>query len=235
LTSFRPTQKGKSAIFLVAIVKPLKHKPRSADAQGLANAFATVNSLVDAAIGTAPGPSLSSGATAPTAELNTLADILAPCVNSNGSSGECSALFADALPSGGPVPTDTIRAALNIAHNPVTNVSALYNLVTGTAPFQPTLASAPNEWTLAITYTGSGLSTPWGLAVDASGNVWVENQGSSVASEFSSSGAGLSGSGFSGGGLDLPYYVAIDLNCNAWFTRVPTEEVSCTILGVLRT
>jgi len=199
----------------------------STNAQGLANAFATVNNLVDTTTGTAPGPNLPTGATAPTTELNTLADILAPCVNSNGSTGECSTLFADASPSIGPAPTNTIGAALNIARNPVNNVSELYNLVTGAAPFQPTLASAPNDWTMAITYTGSGLSTPWGLAVDASGNVWVANHGSNVVSKFSSVGAGLSGSGgFSGGGLDLPYYVAIDLNGDAWLTNSGNNTLS---------
>jgi len=194
--------------------------------QGLTNAFATVNNLVNTTSGTTPGPNLPTGATAPTSELNTLADILAPCVNSNGSTGECSALFTDATPSGGTAPTNTIDAALDIATNPVNNVSALYNLITGAAPFQPTLPSAPNDWTVAITYTGSALSTPWGLAVDASGNVWVANHGSSVVSEFSSVGIGLSGSGFSGGGLDLPYYIAIDLNGDAWLTNSGADSLS---------
>ena len=183
----------------------------STNAQGLTNAFATVNNLVSATSGMAPGPRLPTGATAPTTELNTLADILAPCVNSNGSTGECSSLFSEATPNGGSAPTNTIDAVLDIAQNPANNVSALYNLITSIAPFQPTLASAPNDWTVAITYTGSGLSTPWGLAIDAAGDVWVANHGSSVISEFSPLGAGLSGSGFGGGGLDLPYYVAIDL------------------------
>jgi streptogramin lyase len=198
----------------------------STNAQGLTNAFAAVHNLVSTTSGMAPGPNLPTGATAPTTELNTLADILAPCVNSNGSTGECSALISDATPSGGTAPTNTLDAALDIAKNPVNNVSALYNLMTGTAPFQPTLASAPNDWTVAIIYSGSGLSTPWGVAVDAPGNVWVANHGSSAVSEFSSVGVGLSGSGFSGGGLDLPYYVAIDLNGDAWLTNSGNNTLS---------
>ena len=43
--------------------------------QGLTNAFATAQNLVDIGSGAAPGPTLPAGATAPTAELNTLADI----------------------------------------------------------------------------------------------------------------------------------------------------------------
>jgi hypothetical protein len=56
----------------------------STNAQGLANAFATVNNLVNIAQGTAPGPNLPTGATAPTAELNTLADLISLCVNTSG-------------------------------------------------------------------------------------------------------------------------------------------------------
>jgi streptogramin lyase len=198
----------------------------STNAPGLTNAFAAVNNLVSTTLGMAPGPKLPPGATAPTTELNTLADILAPCVNSNGSTGECSTLFSEATPNDGIAPTNTIDAVLDIATNPANNVSALYNLIASIAPFQPILASAPNDWTLAITYTGSGLNTPWGLAIDAAGDVWIANHGSSVVSEFSSLGAGLSGSGFGGGGLDLPYYVAIDLNGDAWLTNSGNNTLS---------
>src|SRR3984885_3429473 len=50
--------------------------------QGLTTAFANVNSLVNIATGQSPGTSVPPGATIPVAEINTLADILAPCVNS---------------------------------------------------------------------------------------------------------------------------------------------------------
>jgi len=189
----------------------------STNSLGLANAFATVNNLVNTANGTAPGPNLPSGATAPTAELNALADILALCVNSNGLTGECSTLFTLSTPNGGSTPTNTIDALLNIAQNPGQNLSALFSLVTATAPFQPALAAVPNDWTLCIKYTGGGLNAPKSVAVDASGNIWLANGGANSLSKFSTTGSPVSGSsGYTGGGLRAPWGLAVDPSGNIW-------------------
>jgi streptogramin lyase len=201
--------------------------------QGLTNAFATAKNLADVGGGAVPGPTLPAGATAPTAELNTLADILAPCINSNGSTGECSSLFTDATPSGGSAPTNTIDAALDVAQNPSNNVSALYNLVTGTAPFQPTLGSAPNDWTVAINFTDATLNAPAALVLDSSGNVWVVNTGGSSLTEFSNSGTVLSGvSGYTGGGLNGPRFAAIDISGNIWLTNANNSISEFSTSGV---
>jgi hypothetical protein len=61
----------------------------STNAAGIANAFQTVNSLVNTSTGTAPGPGLPTNATVPTTELFTLADILSSCVNSTGTGAPC--------------------------------------------------------------------------------------------------------------------------------------------------
>jgi streptogramin lyase len=188
----------------------------STNAQGLANAFATVKSLVNTAKGTAPGPSLPAGATAPTAELNTLADILALCVNSTGLTSECLSLFTAATPNGGSAPTNTIDATLDIAQNPVRNVASLFSLVTATGPFQPVLLIAPNDWTMDIKYTGGGLNAPKSIAVDASGNVWLANGGNNSISKFSGSGAISGSSGYTGGGLNAPWGIAVDPSGNVW-------------------
>jgi streptogramin lyase len=191
----------------------------STNAQGLANAFATVNNLVNTAKGTAPGPNLPTGATAPTAELNTLADLLSLCVNTSGLAGECTTLFNDATPSGLSPPTNTIDAMLDIVLNPGHNVSTLYNLVTGVVPFEPTLAAAPNDWTMAINYIGAGLNAPRGIAVDGLGNIWIANMGANSISELSSSGKAMSGAGgYTGGGLNAPWGIAIDIPGNVWVT-----------------
>jgi streptogramin lyase len=187
------------------------------NAQGLANAFATVNNLANTAQGTAPGPNLPTGATAPTAELNTLADLLSLCVNTSGPAGECTTLFNDATPNGMSAPTNTIDALLDIALNPGHNVSTLFNLVTGIVPFEPTLAAAPNDWTVAINYTGGGLNAPKSIAVDSSGDVWVANGGNNSISKFSSSAGAISGAaGYTGGGLNRPWGIAIDTGGNVW-------------------
>ncbi len=72
----------------------------------LLNAFAAAQNLVDIHSGQAPGtaPAI---ATVPAAEINTLADILSSCVNSNGntsSTAGCGRLFTAATPAGGVAP-----------------------------------------------------------------------------------------------------------------------------------
>ncbi|WP_263359825.1 chitobiase/beta-hexosaminidase C-terminal domain-containing protein [Acidicapsa ligni] len=171
--------------------------------QGLSNSFATVNNLVNTAAGTVltitpayasnPVPLLNSS-TVPQARIDTLADILASCTASSGG-GACSALFSAATPSGGMAPGDTLQAILDVAQNPGLNVSTLFGLASATGPFQPELAVAPNDWTIALTYTGAGLGLSpttlasyssggndytdlgpiinTGMAIDALGNIWV--------------------------------------------------------------
>ena len=204
----------------------------ASNAQGLANAFATVNNLVNVANDTGPGPSSPTGATAPTTELNTLADLLATCVNSSGTTGECSALFGDATPSGGSAPTNTIDAILDIADNPGNNVSALYSILTGSPPFQPALSSAPNDWTVIVSYVGGGIDFPVGLAVDGQGDIWTGNLGDSAhvpsLSKFSPTGVALSPSGgFTGGGLSgSPFTIAIDGSGNVWTANESPNNLS---------
>ena len=191
----------------------------SANPQGLANAFAVVNSLVNIATGVAPGPALPAGAVAPAPELNTLANILNSCAGSNGSTGECAQLFAAVTPSGGTQPTDTIDAALDIALNPGQNPGALYNLQSVGSPFQPRLSGAPTDWTMVVNYAGGGLNGPASVAIDQSGNVWIADYYGAV-TELSPLGQALSPSGgFTGGGLNESYGLAIDAGGNVWVTN----------------
>ncbi len=192
----------------------------STNTQGITQAFTTAKNLVDTVRGTAPGASLPASAIVPVEELNTLADIIATCVNSNDSSGECSTLFTDVTPGGGTAPANTIDALLDIVQNPSNNVSALNNLVTGTAPFQPTIESAPNDWMVAISYNDGVLFAPSALVVDSGGNIWVASTSGNSLSEFSNNGTVLSGvSGYTGGGLSGPRWAAIDNSGNIWITN----------------
>ncbi|AEU38318.1 NHL repeat-containing protein [Granulicella mallensis] len=184
---------------------------------GFANAFNTALNIVSQTTGV-PNATLPLNATAavPVTTINTLADILAACINSNGvSSSGCSTLFTNT--NYGTMPTDTATAAINIAQHPAANVSALLNLATNASPFQSILTSA-NDLTLGIQYTGGNLRRPQAVAIDGAGNAWVtDNTGNSV-TKVSSGGAFLSGaSGFSG--LNGPFGIAIDLSGNAWVTN----------------
>lgn len=191
----------------------------STNTGGLANAFAVANNLVDIGTGLAPGSALPTGAVTETAKLYTLADALASCVNSDGTSA-CSPLFAAAATSQGS-PTNTLDAALNIVRNPAANVLAVFNASESQGPFQPGLSAQPNDWTMSITYGGctpacGGLNTPGSVAIDSGGNVLVADFFGGVYSEFSPAGVPSSAAGIPGVGLDQSYGITIDSLDNIW-------------------
>jgi streptogramin lyase len=162
-------------------------------------------------------------------ELNTLADIVAACVNSAGGIAKdgsvCGSLFQYTTASGGSAPTDTVGAALNIAKSPGSNVASLLALTPLQAPFQPTLSSA-NDFTVSIHYKTAGISSPSAAAVDGGGNVWVTNAGNNTVTVLSASGAPVAGSPFSGGGLSSPSAIAIDPSGNGWITDAGSSMLS---------
>jgi hypothetical protein len=191
---------------------------------GIANAFANAANLETIGTGVALATTPAGNGTVPQAEINTLADILAACVNSNGSlvsPAPCYELEMDTRVS----PFDTAKAAISIAHSPVTSVAGLYALSSSTPPFAPALTAQPNDWTVQIAFTG-GLTSSFGtLAIDGSGNAWVAEYANGAV-KLSSSGAVLSGSGgYAGYGLTGPERVAIDPSGNAWFTGGGTRYI----------
>lgn len=187
--------------------------------QGIANAFRTVPNLVDLSTGTARIQNVAGNGDVPQAEINSLANLLVNCVNSDGTAG-CSPLFTNAPALDGTAPTDTVIAALNITRNPGVNVPALYAASQLSAPFQPTLTAAPNDWTLALTFYADNMVAPYFPAIDSVGNVWVPGYTGNNLTEFDPTGKILSGSsGFTGGGLNLPFSIAIDSHDNPWITN----------------
>ncbi len=125
------------------------------DATNLTSGFAAVNRLVDIGSGTSPGPAFTTGLTVPTGTINTLANIIATCVNSigglAGDGSDCGSLFADATPASGVAPTNTADALVEIAQNPTRHVSDLFSLAPATVPYQPTLTNAPANWSVFAT------------------------------------------------------------------------------------
>ncbi|HEV2577598.1 MAG TPA: hypothetical protein VGU25_10340 [Acidobacteriaceae bacterium] len=194
----------------------------STNSVGLANAFLNAQLIANTSNGTVA--TLPSNLTTEPGKINALADAVASCINSDGTSG-CSPLFTAATPSGKSAPTNTWDALMNIVKNPANNVSGVFQAIGSTPPFATTLTQAPNDWTLSLTVTGGAINTPEGLGVDSQGNVWVADH-SGVVSAFNPQGTPLSSTGFS-----IPYAVedyglAIDQSDNVWITfgEVPTHD-----------
>jgi hypothetical protein len=195
--------------------------------QGLLNAFATVNNLVNTSMGTARSQTPGGNGLVPQQEINSLANILTPCINSiNATSPDCSALFS-AVSVSGPTgsPTNTLPAVLEIALAPgnttaqPTRVSTIFNLAFANPAFQPALISpGPNDWTMALDFAGTGGGNQ-DLAIDGIGNVWVASFGSGGST---SSVAKMSPLGVrlynvpTGNGAYSAYGIAMDLTNNAW-------------------
>ena len=197
---------------------------------GIANAFATAGNI--ASVVNAPNSGSLSATPAgngavPAALVNTMGDIIASCVNSTGpGSPACSTLLGDTGTS------DTASALIGIAHNPAANVGDLYGLVPAIPPFVPALTKQPNDFTLALTYTGAKLTQftnnfPFGetteVAVDGSGNVFTlvgqpNGAYSTMAiDKFSPLGVDLSSNTtFVGNQTDSPVDLAIDTSNNVW-------------------
>jgi hypothetical protein len=203
---------------------------------GLQRAFVNANKLMTVGTGAAGGPALPAAATAPTTEIYTLADVLAECVNTTGGTATtttCGHLFADATPSGGTAPTNTIDLALAIAKNPALNVSDEFSYATPQSPYSTRLVHAPTDWTMSISYA-AGFNAPKSTTIDASGQVWVANSGSTGANANSIvtlTQSGAVAQTLTGNGLTTPYAVAIDSNGNAWAANFGSTTVSAFTNG----
>ena len=179
--------------------------------QGVANAMAVANVLANTGTGTSPGTNTNGTATVESYTVNTIADILAYCVNSAGGTGTntpCGSLFADATPTGGAAPGDTIQVALELALHPgdanllagTPTGSTLDGLISPQAPFVPYVNTsvAGNtipDWTIAISYnpvtpntTTPLLSKTSGVAIDGYGNAWVTSAGNGYVVELAPNG-----------------------------------------------
>jgi streptogramin lyase len=190
---------------------------------GIANAFANAANVANIVSGGALATTPGGNGTVPQSEVNTLANVLASCVNTTGpGSSACSTLFVNAKSAGpsGTTPTETATAAINMAHNPAANVAALYALSIPTPPFAPALSAQPANFTVALNFTGGGLNGVWGVAVDGLGDVWATNNTGNSVTELASTGSPLSGaSGYTGGGLNTPNGIAMDGSGNAWIAN----------------
>ncbi len=201
--------------------------PTAAQAkQGLAAAFAEAAQLVNVATGKAYTKAPNSNETqvaceegglstmplldiaVPQAKIDTLANILQACVNSNDASpANCTTLFNNTELNGIPrqpnvsALTDTATAAIAMAQKPGLNVSNLATLQTASpyyVPFLTVSTNSPVDLGITLQYTGAALCHgPAGLAVDAQGTVWMPNSSASnpvtPAGSYSITGIGSNG------------------------------------------
>jgi hypothetical protein len=187
---------------------------------GIANAFANAANLGSITTGTAPATTTNAYGkiVSPQSNVNTLANILAACVNTTSSTPlNCPTLLSTALSGGntGTSPTDTATAAINIAHNQGANIATLYPLVSSSPPFLPALSSQPNDFSLPLAISGGGLQESTAIAIDAQGNAWIANTTPNVA-KFSPGGISANANGYTTPDLSNPLSIAIDNSGNVW-------------------
>jgi len=152
----------------------------------LSAAFTSATSIVSPFNGQLV-PAIPGGVVPPIALYNTLADILAACINSDGTIDQfqlkpCSKLFRYTYDAQGINSTDTLIAMLRMVQFPSNNVQILFGLVGSTGPFQPTLVTYPQDWTYALTVNvppnpNISSSVYWArlVAIDGQQHIWVLN------------------------------------------------------------
>jgi hypothetical protein len=205
---------------------------------GIQHAFTTAGNLVNIGAGTASALTPNGNGSIPQAEINTLANILAYCVNGSfsGTGNNCSTLFTDAFNASGSTlgtsfttPTNTLMAAQQIAAYPGNHVSALFGLAGGLgAPFQSALTSAPNDWTIAVQYAANGADKNTNprvaLAIDNSDNVWIANLSESNVEMLNNQGVPAAFSPITGN-ISTPTGLAVDSQGDAWVSNAGNSSV----------
>jgi len=180
--------------------------------------------------------------TVPQKLIDTVANILANCVDSANTysaatatsgtqSTQCATLFNNATSDGtttGTKPNDTATAAINIVTHPsgapsnTSFVSNLYQSLSGNAPYQPSLGTQPNDFVVGIKYTGSMFNQPGECSADSLGNEWCADYGANTLTKLSPLGVVLYTFTVSGG----PFHTMVDVANNVWVVSQTGNSVS---------
>ncbi len=222
---------------------------------GLQNAASTGRNLVDLAtgeVGKVLGNSINGTSTTTMAEFNSLANLLAHCVQDNAA---CPKLFQLAKTPSGRTPRNTFEAVENIAHFPWQNVRKLFVQSLQSSIYHPALMSsqAPDAWTLAIRYgifsdppeSMPLLDGPGNISFDSRGNAWVNNNffnspilsgvcGDDRVYKFQPDGQPSGGSPFGGdkgnGGLyGAGFGITVDKFGHVWVANFGFQASDCDI------
>jgi hypothetical protein len=162
-------------------------------AAGLPHAFLNAANLATYATGTANSATaalsvggLTNNVTGkvPLAEINTLGNILAGCVNGVTGNAQCVSLFGFTPSISGVAPTNTLQSMINLARNPYPSAAAmnattgLFSLAGAVVPFPTALTANPPDWSLAIVYNpGTLLPAQYFIALDADDTVYAGGSG----------------------------------------------------------
>lgn len=149
---------------------------------GLVHAFMNARNLADPSTGSplstiaANSNGATVGGSVPYTELNSLADMMQACVDSQSSPGSlsatCNTLFTLTPSIAGVIPGNTLQAFANLARNPYPSAAAmnatsgLFSLVKSTAAFQPTLTAVPTDWSVSIVYGHGTLPAGYYFSLD---------------------------------------------------------------------
>ena len=185
---------------------------------GLAAAFAGAAAIVNFTTGTFVTPP--TGVILPTALYNTLANILAACVNTSGSTANgaaCGTLFTNAVNG---TTTDTILAMLHIAQLPAQNVANLYGIVNASGPFQTAIQTVPIGFVGGLSVAVNGPQNgPNQILADSQFHIWLLLPTVGTLTQYDSNLNVLhtySASSFASGGT--PLYMTLDPSDNLWIS-----------------
>ncbi len=194
LSGFMTTSAATGGLFQANVSAPAANNAATGTgtvAAGLPHAFLNAALLANVTGGVANSqtPNISMAGNnlngnVPAVEINTLGDILQPCVNGATGNAQCQSLFTDTPSISGVAPTNTLQAMINLARNPypsaaaMTGTTSLFSLASSIPAFQPTLTTAPPDWSLAIVYKSTALVGPYDLALDANDTVYQGASGS---------------------------------------------------------
>jgi hypothetical protein len=175
--------------------------------------------------------------------LDTLANIIASCINSSGSSStQCRQLFCGATRGASwdgtscsvtPTPTDTLAAAHAIVTHPTSNVDTIFDVPPppGMRLFEPVLTSAPADWTLALDFAppGANFNGSASVILDSEGNVWVGNFAGGSITELNANGelvGNFNNANIPGANFSEPSTVVPDTTGNLWVTNRGSNGVT---------
>ncbi len=140
----------------------------------------------------------------------------------NASTGATSYTIYESAVSGGPYTAVGTTTTTVYTVTGITNSTPYYFVVTAQNNAAESGYSNQVKGSKLVTSTYAVGTNPFGIAIDASGNVWVANYGSTNVTELSSAGATL---GTYAVGT-YPYGIAIDASGNVWVTNEGSNNVT---------